>query len=73
MPAKYIEIGKLAIKEINIALHERLTIAKKREKNVINMVKPIATEINIPTLNTSFFYYYKMFFPKNKEFSVLLL
>lgn len=73
MPAKYIEIGKLAIKEINIALHERLTTAKKRERNVINMEKPIAIEINIPTLNTSCFYYYKIFFPKNKEFSLFLL
>lgn len=73
MPAKYIEIGKLAIKEINIALHERLTTAKKREKNVINIEKPIAIEMNMPTLNTSYFYYYKIFFPKNKEFSPPLL
>lgn len=50
---KYIEIGKLAINEVNIAFHERLLIAKKREESVKRIEKAINIENNISILKTS--------------------
>lgn len=53
---KYMEIGKLAMKQTNIACHECLITARNREKNVIKIEIPInsiSSKLTKFTSNTS--------------------
>ncbi len=53
--SKYVEIGKLAMRLINIAFHDNFTTAKRSEKAAKKVDIPITIEISIPILNTSSF------------------